>query len=283
MTEHVFDTRRTRAFRPGWLLGFTMAALALLPSSASGSEASTSIPAFERQVRAMPDPMRTIPPRDPSRRPGDTLSSAEPRFETGAQRQLIEATRASDTETMRTLLAAGTNPNVSSVVGDWPLSIAVRNQQLEAVRLLLLAGARSDVRAASGMTPLGMAVLNDDLPTVEALLRARADPELRSANGNTALNDALGLARTAIAERLIRAGASLEAPDRRGRRSLGIVATSGNLTLLKSILDAGVDPDQLDVAQRPPVFRGDLFVLGEVTALLEHARATRTASPVASQ
>ncbi len=269
-----------RTMRVANLLRSWSAVLVIVGSAASSpvhaTEASGAVPALDRGPRAKPDPDRVIRPPEPWRRPGDSIAEFGPGHDSAGRRALLEATRADDVETIRTLLAAGINPNIATPGGDRPLSIAVERQQLETVRLLLLAGARTDFRAASGLTPLATAVLLDDLPTVEVLLRARADPEVRSSNRNTALNDAVALSRTAIALRLIDAGADLEAPDRLGRRVLGGAAASGNLVVMEAALAAGVDPDQRDRNERPPVYWANVLVHSDIVALLERASQRRS-------
>jgi len=105
---------------------------------------------------------------------------------------LIDAARAGDTTTIRSLAARGASPNETGGVNGWtPLEHAVHKNKLGSVNALLDAGADPNLADRAGTTPLIMAAGYGYKPIVELLLRRGANPHLTNREGQNALDAAI--------------------------------------------------------------------------------------------
>lgn len=92
--------------------------------------------------------------------------------------ELIAATRQTDADTVRRLLAGGTDANSRYGDGTTALHWAAHRDTVTTVTQLLDAGADVNATDDHGTTPLALACLNGSLPVVQSLLTAGADPNL---------------------------------------------------------------------------------------------------------
>lgn len=113
-----------------------------------------------------------------------------------------------DTNAVRTLLAAGANPNAAPGYG--PLHIAARYGRVEVVRELLAAGAAVDERSQWRVTPL---IGVTDEATARALVGAGADVNATEAHGSSALHYAALYDRVGVAQFLMDSGADVDHSD----------------------------------------------------------------------
>ncbi|MEO1093395.1 MAG: ankyrin repeat domain-containing protein [Cyanobacteria bacterium J06638_28] len=100
---------------------------------------------------------------------------------------LIETTLAGDTESVRSLLASGTDPNVLHNTNT-ALTYAARDGFIEIAHLLIDAGADVNWIDGEGVTPLILAAFKGHLEIVELLLAHNADPTVVDQWGRTALD-----------------------------------------------------------------------------------------------
>lgn len=161
-----------------------------------------------------------------------------PRLPMGEEKTLMDAVRAGDTETVRTLLKRGVNPNAQDAQRDSALLLAVRQDNPELVQLLLDAGAYVNVRGR-GFTPLGLAVRQGSLLLVRMLLRAGADPDIRNVDGDTALHSAVRLRRIDIAAELARVRPGFTLFDRDGLTPLALAVTTAQGRMAEMLVRAG--------------------------------------------
>ena len=203
-----------------------------------------------------------------------------------AQDRLIDAVRANDIATVRTLLAQHVDVNIAQPDGATALHWAVEREATEIVQLLIRAGA--DVKTANryGATPLWLASVNGNAATIGMLLEAGADASAASAEGETALMvaartgkiDAVNalLARGAdpnvtegwrgqtalmwaaaegyapVIEALITRGAKVSARSNGGFTALLFAAREGRIAAVEALVKAGADMnDALPVRRRP--------------------------------
>ncbi|XP_046988481.1 serine/threonine-protein phosphatase 6 regulatory ankyrin repeat subunit A-like [Schistocerca americana] len=124
---------------------------------------------------------------------------------------------------VRTLMAAGVDPNARDANGDTPLHAE--------------AGADVDAADSSGSTPLHYAVRAGNLGVARVLLAAGADVEARDAEGDTPLLRAAarGCADTVAA--LVAAGARTDAADAAGRTAAQVARLLGHNELISALLD----------------------------------------------
>ena len=180
---------------------------------------------------AAPADAASAPPRAPRRR-------ARPL--TGGLTALVFAARQGDLESARLLLAAGADVNGTTEYGWTPLLTAVHNRYYRLAALLLERGADPNIANRGGWSPLYIATDNrniesgdyptrrpdmDHLDLIGLLLAAGADPNPRMASSTET--------RTIFTHQwLYEPGAT---PFLRA-------AQSGDLTLLRLLLEHGADP-----------------------------------------
>lgn len=139
--------------------------------------------------------------------------------------ELIAAARAGDAETVRSLLASGSDPDWADEGGETALMAAAHQGHLAAVEALLAGGASVDLTDANGWTALFKAVYNHELDTgfatvVKALIEAGANPNVTIHFGITPLMLAAGGGEGAVCEVLLEAGADARAVNEAGRTAL---------------------------------------------------------------
>ena len=97
------------------------------------------------------------------------LASAVSFGAAGIDVSLIEAVKAGDGQTVRTLLKQRSNVNAAEPDGMTALHWAVRANDTETVQLLLRAGANAKAANRYGVTPLSLAAVNGNAGLMEAL------------------------------------------------------------------------------------------------------------------
>ncbi len=117
------------------------------------------------------------------------------------------------------LVAAGADPNVQGTDGRAPLHYAAARGSEYLVDFLVAAGADADLRCKDGLSPLHWAALGESENVVKALLSSGADPNAQRENGLTPLHYSTG------------------SPLKDKEKNLGVV---------KALLAAGADPSLPD-------------------------------------
>lgn len=134
------------------------------------------------------------------------------------------------------LLDAGAALDACDELGRTPLAVAVTAGHTDVVRTLLAAGADPD--GATGTPPLALCLE----PGVAAvLLDAGASPSARD-HGVPVLVRAAGHGRAAVVGILIAAGAHAPELDSSGRNALHHAAATDSAATVQRLLDAGTDP-----------------------------------------
>lgn len=196
-------------------------------------------------------------------------------------RKLIAACGEGRQDEVKALLAAGALANGADERGHRPLIAAVANGHVEIVRMLLQAGADPDVKGPEGRRPLGLAAAAGQGDMVRQLLRAGADVNLRSDNRATAVHEAVRFVQTDILQRLLAARPFPDNYDREGLHPLALASSLGNLQALRTLLDAGIDPDLPDRTGLTALHWARRFQQGLAEAYLIERGATREAWPIA--
>lgn len=132
--------------------------------------------------------------------------------------------------------------------GDTPLHHAARKGQEQVARYLLEAGSAVDLRANDGATPLLVAAQFGYDGVARLLLEAGAEINAAAADGVTPLYAALTASRSAgvpfisVVRCLLDAGAALDSPILNGWSPLLMAVLSGQLVLVKSLVERGPFP-----------------------------------------
>lgn len=172
-------------------------------------------------------------------------------------------------EVVRTLLAAGADPNEWTMGFhiDWgwawtPLHLAARsNPDPDAARALIEAGAALDARSgtedAEGNSPLHYASQNVNPAVTAVLLDAGADVNALSRNGRTPLHEAAAYASDpAVIDLLVEAGADVNAHDANGYTPLHSAAWfNPRPEITAALIAAGADVNARDPEGYVPVER----------------------------
>ena len=160
----------------------------------------------------------------------------------GIDVSLIEAVKAGDGQTVRTLLKQRSNVNAAEPDGMTALHWAVRANDTETVQLLLRAGANAKAANRYGVTPLSLASVNGNAGLMEALIKAGADPNTATPEGETVLMTAARTGNADAVKVLTRHGANVNAREKwQEQTALMWAASENNAAAIKVLVEAGAD------------------------------------------
>ena len=121
-------------------------------------------------------------------------------------------------QVLRLLLENGADPNITSVVGQPPLSVAALRGDIAAMQALIAKGAKVTVANGAGDTPLMGAATSGNPAAVRLLLEHGADATARSKRNETALGNAATAGNEDSITRLLAHGADVNIRNFRGIR-----------------------------------------------------------------
>jgi ankyrin repeat protein len=155
---------------------------------------------------------------------------------------LIEAVKSGEVQTVKKLLSAHANPNLTAPDGSTALMWAVHRDNPEITNLLIQAGANAKLANRYGVTPMALACTNGDAVIVARLLTAGVDPNIASPEGETALMTAARAGHADAVSTLISHGANVNAKESwRGQTALMWASAEGHTEVVKALLQAGAD------------------------------------------
>jgi len=156
--------------------------------------------------------------------------------------ELIEAVKASDVQTVRSLVDSSADVNATGVDGSTALHWAAQRNSLEITQILLAAGANPAAVTRYKITPLYLASLNGNAAIMEALLKAGADANATAEDGETALMTAASTGKVSAIKVLLARGADVDAKDPASEQTaLMWAASEGNAAAVEALLAAGAD------------------------------------------
>jgi len=141
-------------------------------------------------------------------------------------------------EIVRTLLAAGANPNAKDEMGRTALMFLSSGATADLVRELVSLGAKVNVRDAAGGTVL-MSVASTSFAAIKELIEAGAKVGVKDETGQTALTLAADNQDERVTKLLIEAGERVNSKTSEGETALMIAARSGTAANVKALIDAG--------------------------------------------
>lgn len=158
------------------------------------------------------------------------------------QMTLLEAVKAGNTDTVRSLLQQKANVNAAEPDGSTALHWAAHRDDLGTAEMLIEAGA--DARAANryGVTPLALACTNGSASLIEVLLKAGADANAASPEGETALMTAARTGKVDALKMLVAHRAKVnEKESWRGQTALMWAALENNVAATEMLVEVGAD------------------------------------------
>ena len=159
-----------------------------------------------------------------------------------ATSSLIDAVKAGDMATVRSLLANQADVAAAEADGTTALHWAVENDNDALVALLLEAGAKAQVVSRHGIAPLHRAAINGNASIVNRLLTAGADVNFATPAGETPLMIAARTGSTSAIEALIARGAAVNTREAwRGQTALRWAASENNADAIRVLMKAGAD------------------------------------------
>jgi len=160
----------------------------------------------------------------------------------GPDRRVVEAAKARDLGTVRTLIAARADVTVAQGDGATALHWAAHWDDPAIADVLIGAGAKVNAVDDHGVTPLALACLNGSTPMVERLLSAGANPNVASVVGETPLMIASHTGNATVVTRLLTHGAAHSAAENSlGQTALMRAVVENHVDVVRALLAAGAD------------------------------------------
>jgi ankyrin repeat protein len=194
--------------------------------------------------------------------------------------RVLDAVRAGDVATVRSLLARKAPVNAASPDGTTPLHWAVDADRLDLVNVLLSAGA--DARAANryGIAPIMLAATNGNAAIVERLLKAGASVNTSSPEGQTVLMTAARTGKPDAVRVLLAAGAEVNAREKwQGETAVMWAAAHDHAEAVRLLAARGADLNLTSTIPQFPRAKVDLATMvttalpkGGMTAAMLAAR-----------
>jgi uncharacterized protein len=166
--------------------------------------------------------------------------------------RLIEATKAGNAATVRTLAKQRALVNATEADGSTALHWAARLDRLELVQALVRAGAQVNIKNRYAVTPLALAAVNGSAPVVDALLKAGADANTVGTDGETVLMLAARTGKPDAVRLLLDRGADVNAREQwHGETALMWAAAEDHAATIALLASRGAD---LHVRSKVPEF-----------------------------
>jgi ankyrin repeat protein len=163
-------------------------------------------------------------------------------FAAGADLRLIDAIKARNIDTVRSLLGERVDVNARQGDGATALHWAVHLDDGNAVDVLLKAGATADAADDTGATPLYLACLNRQAGIVVRLLQARANPNAALLSGETVVMTCARTGESSGVKALLAAGANANAKEAgHDQTALMWAAAQAHPESVDALLRAGAD------------------------------------------
>lgn len=153
------------------------------------------------------------------------------------------------TDFLRVILETGADVNPGNDRSS-PLGMAAMFGNTDAIRLLAAFGADVNAVDGYGKTPLenAFSIANEKkmLSTIDVLLDLGADVKKNTPGMDSLLERAIKLGSQKAVEKIIHAGADVHVRDKYGRPPVFYAAVNGDVSVLKVLLNHGVDINELD-------------------------------------
>jgi hypothetical protein len=189
-------------------------------------------------------------------------------FDYGEFPRLMNAARHGNTNTARTLLENGENPDGVSWTGDTPLAAAAKGGHVGTVRMFLNHGAT--IRPGLVHTVAG----TPHLDVMRVLLQRGGDVNSRDILHQTPLHKAAAFGRASMTKLLIDHGARVNAKDMEGRTPLHVAVRYEFPETVRALLHAGARTTIKDASGKTPL--GTDTTNAILNMMLSHNNVKRT-------
>ena len=181
-------------------------------------------------------------------------------------------------KSVKALLSAKANVNVTTTLGQTPLIRAAEGQWLDVATALLDAGADLKLAKKTGETPLMLAAANGDMPMATLLLDRGADVNQMTSARATVLVFAARERKPEMVRLLLSRGAAASMPYAPST-PLHMAAQAGDAESAALLLRAGADSAAKDREGKTPLDRATSLGRTEVLRVLLDAAPTTRSSP----
>ena len=194
--------------------------------------------------------------------------------------RLIEAVKAGNAATVRTLSKQRDLVNASEADGTTALHWAARQDRVELVRVLIGAGAQVNAKNRYAVSPLSLAAVNGSAAVVDALLKAGADANTAGTDGETVLMLAARTGSPDAVRLLLDRGANVNARETwHGETALMWAAAEDHAAVVSLLASRGADLNSKSIVPEFPKVKVDAATMvftalprGGLTALMLAAR-----------
>ncbi|KAL8563959.1 hypothetical protein ACOMHN_025290 [Nucella lapillus] len=181
--------------------------------------------------------------------------------------QLYTACAEGDVASVKRLVQSGISVNTKNADNKTPLHEACESENLDVVNALLDLGADINARCVQNTTPLFDACEGCNLPLVRLLLSRGADPWIAYYDGDTPLIVACAENQVAIVKELLlgnrgpcsgnnpRLQADVDQRDGLGNTALHVACVTGNLDVMKLLIQSNADVNARDNESQTPLFK----------------------------
>ena len=148
-------------------------------------------------------------------------------------------------DSVRILLAAGTNTNIADNFGNTSLHSAVfGNCSKKMIRAIINHGADVNATNKFNETALIISCTKQNIDAIKVLLKAGAGTNIANADGNTCLHAAVdGDCSKEVLETIIKHDVDVKATNKRNVSALMIACRRGNKDAINILLNTGADPN----------------------------------------
>lgn len=159
-----------------------------------------------------------------------------------ADSRIVDAARAQDSKTVRTLVGQKADANARSSDGSTALLWSAHWNDADTASLLLGAGAKADSANDFGMTPLSQACTNSSTAMVRLLLKSGANPNTPIDTGETPLMTCAKTGTVDAVKLLIEYGAKVNEPEpTQNQTALMWAVVERHADVVKALIDAHAD------------------------------------------
>jgi ankyrin repeat protein len=185
------------------------------------------------------------------------------------EKSFFAAAQARDTLAINSFFDAGINPNAQNSEGRTVLINAAARGELDVVNVLLSRGVDVNVKDNRGYTALAHAIEARYPEVEEALLnRPELDPNVGGLLGRPILLAYVWRDNKKATERLIALGANVNLRDADGDTALHGAAETGNVEVMRLLLDKRADPNTRNKEGGTPLMWAAVFGNDEAARLL---------------